>query len=104
MEEVSLLGQFRGLQEALLKGTALPPSCSGSMAQWHWPVQQTGAADAHWHAGGPAPPAGTDPGWAQAASPVRDQGQQGLEAILHPTGVRKYVLIVQSVVVGREGG
>lgn len=68
-------------------GTDLPPSCSGSRARRHWPVRQTGAADAHWHAGGPAPPAGTGPGWAQAASPTRDRGHQGLEASSGPIRV-----------------
>lgn len=72
-----------------LKGADLPPSCSGSRARWHWPEQQIGAADAHWHAGGPAPPAGTDLGWAQAASPVRARGQQGLEANFGTMGVTK---------------
>ena len=52
-------------------------------------MRRTGAADAHWHAGGPAPPAVTGPGWARAASPARIQGQQGLEASGGPGGVTK---------------
>ena len=52
-------------------------------------MRRTGAADARWHAGGPAPPAVTGPGWARAASPARIQGQQGLEASGGPGGVTK---------------
>lgn len=78
-----------GCDKLSLKGTNLPPSCSGSRVRWHWPVRRTGAADAHWHAGGPAPPAATGPGWARAASPVRVQRQQGLGASCGPGGVTK---------------
>ena len=52
-------------------------------------MQQTGAADARWHAGGPAPPAVTGPGWARDASPARIRGQQGLEASGGPGRVTK---------------
>lgn len=79
---------FKAVKSSV-KGANLPPSCSGSRARWRWPVLQTGAADARWHAGGPAPPAGTDPARARAASPVRAQGQQGLEASIGPMGVTK---------------
>lgn len=81
---VSAQGLISKLVKSSLKSANLPPSCSGSRARRHWPVRQTGAAGAHWHAGGPAPPAGTDPGWARAASPVGAQGQQELEASSGP--------------------
>ena len=84
-----LRDRFGGCDRLPLKGTNPPPSCSGSRAQWHWPVQRTGAADARWHAGGPAPPAATGPGRARAASPARVQGQQGLEASCGPGGGTK---------------